>query len=111
MKVYLDDQRTPPPGWVRIRWPDEAIKLLEMGVVTEMSLDHDLGSDNRGTGYTVIQWLEEAVAKRKFKAPPIAVHTASTEAREKMMAGVKNIERMMARRAMMVDDDAEGTNS
>ena len=28
MRVYLDDERTPPVGWVLVRWPDEAIELL-----------------------------------------------------------------------------------
>ncbi|WP_374046440.1 cyclic-phosphate processing receiver domain-containing protein [Massilia antarctica] len=25
MKVYLDDERATPPGWVRVYWPEEAI--------------------------------------------------------------------------------------
>ena len=50
MKVYLDDLRTPPDGWVLVQWPEEAIELLETGEVTELSLDHDLGVDDRGTG-------------------------------------------------------------
>jgi hypothetical protein len=29
MRVYLDDERTTPPGWVRVFWPEEAIALLE----------------------------------------------------------------------------------
>jgi len=61
MKVYLDDERETPEGWVRVYWPDEAIKLLSDGVVTEISLDHDLGDDTRGTGYDVVLWIEEAV--------------------------------------------------
>ena len=28
MKVYLDDERIAPEGWVQVRWPDEAIKLF-----------------------------------------------------------------------------------
>lgn len=33
MKVYLDDERIAPEGWVQFRWPDEAIKLLQTGTV------------------------------------------------------------------------------
>ena len=29
MKVYLDDERPTPPGWIGVRWPEEAIHLLE----------------------------------------------------------------------------------
>lgn len=64
MKVYLDDERATPEGWVRAWWPDEVIALLETGQVSELSLDHDLGDDPRGTGYDVILWVEEAVALR-----------------------------------------------
>lgn len=60
MKVYLDDERQTPFGWTRVFWPDEAIALLEAGVVSEISLDHDLGDDECGTGYDVILWIEEA---------------------------------------------------
>ena len=34
-------------------WPDEAIELLKTGKVSELSLDHDLGDDIRGTRYDV----------------------------------------------------------
>ena len=47
MKVYLDDERPCPPGWTIARWPDEAVSLLESGEVTHLSLDHDLGDDER----------------------------------------------------------------
>jgi hypothetical protein len=66
MKVYLDDERTTPEGWTRVYWPSEAIELLQTGQVTELSLDHDLGNDARGTGYDVVLWVEEQVAMHGF---------------------------------------------
>ena len=78
--------------------PNEAIKLLETGAVVELSLDHDLGDDERGTGYDVVLWIEEAVALRDFKPPKIAVHSANSSAREKMVAGIRAIERIVANR-------------
>ena len=92
MKVWLDDERPAPDGWVRVLWPDEAIALLETGEVTHISLDHDLGDDDRGTGYDVVLWIEEAVATRGFVPPAIAIHTANPSARRKMLAGVTKIE-------------------
>lgn len=50
MKVFLNDERSTPDGWVRTFWPEEVIALLQTGEVTELSLDHDLGDDARGTG-------------------------------------------------------------
>jgi len=93
VRVFLDDERATPEGWVRVYWPDEAIALLETGTVTEISLDHDLGDDARGTGYDVVLWIEEAVALRGFRPPVITVHSANASAREKMLAGVRSIER------------------
>lgn len=92
MRVYLDDERATPKGWVRVYWPAEAIELLETGQVEEISLDHDLGDDERGTGYDVVLWIEEAVALRSFKPPKITVHSANSPARAKMLAGIQAIE-------------------
>ncbi len=91
MRIYLDDERPTPPGWVRVYWPDEAIALLETGKVDEISLDHDLGDDARGTGYDVVLWVEEAVALRGFRPPKMAVHSANSSARQKMLAGIAAI--------------------
>ena len=98
MKVYLDDERTTPDGWVRVYWPDEAIELLNSGNVTEISLDHDLGDDERGTGYDVVLWIEEQVALRGFTPPAMTVHSANVSARTKMENGIRAIETMVRNR-------------
>lgn len=49
VKVWFDDEREAPAGWSRVAWPWE-IALPEAGQVDEISLDHDLGDDARGTG-------------------------------------------------------------
>ena len=94
MKVYLDDLRTPPEGWTHVLWPDEAIAWLKTGQVEEISLDHDLGNDERGTGYDVILWIEEAVATKGFAPPQISVHSANSSARIKMESGIASIIRL-----------------
>lgn len=93
MRVYLDDERPTPTGWVRVYWPEEAIELLKTGAVEEISLDHDLGDDARGTGYDVVLWIEEAVALRGSTPPKMSVHSANSSAREKMLAGIQAIQR------------------
>jgi len=98
MKLYLDDERPAPPGWRLVRWPHEVIALLATGEVTDLSLDHDLGDDARGTGYDVVLWIEEAVATRGFAPPAITVHSANTAARVRMEAGIASIERLAQRR-------------
>lgn len=95
MKLYLDDERPAPPGWRLVRWPDEVIALLATNTVTDLSLDHDLGDDARGTGYDVVVWIEEAVATRGFDPPALAVHSANTAARARMEAGIASIARLL----------------
>ena len=95
MKLFLDDEREAPEGWVRVRWPEEAIEWLKTEKVTDLSLDHDLGDDERGTGYDVVLWIEEAVATGGFVPPRIAVQSANVPARSKMEAGVQRIRRFV----------------
>jgi hypothetical protein len=98
MRVYLDDERQTPDSWVRVYWPNEAIALLEQGCVTEISLDHDLGDDDRGTGYDVITWIEEAVVVKGFNPPIIRVHSANPGARARMELGISAIANHVSRK-------------
>src|SRR6266487_1667138 len=36
LKVFLDDERVTPEGWVRVNWPNEAIDLLQTKAVAEI---------------------------------------------------------------------------
>lgn len=98
MRVYLDDERKAPQGWVQVRWPEDAITLLRTGQVMEISLDHDLGDDERGTGYDVLLWLEEQVYVNDFRPPMIHIHTANSSARQKMEAAVISIYKLYGRK-------------
>ncbi len=91
MKLYLDDEREAPPGWHLVKTSDEAIEFLKGGSVTEISLDHDLGDDESGTGYDVILWIEKTVVEEGFIPQKIHIHTANSSARVKMELGVKKI--------------------
>lgn len=79
-------------------WPDEAIRLLKSGRVDEISLDHDLGDDRRGTGYDVILWIEEAVVTKGFTPPRVInVHSANSSAAHKMRQGIEQIYKLHKR--------------
>lgn len=92
MKVYLDDERDTPDGWVRVYWPNEAIEFLKGGGVEEISLDHDLGDDDCGTGYDVVLWIENSVYTNNFIPPKICMHSANSSAGHKIGSGIKSIE-------------------
>ena len=42
MKLFVDDVRACPNGWVLARTVTEAIRLIDTQVVEEVSLDHDI---------------------------------------------------------------------
>ena len=98
IKVYLDDERPTPEGWVRTFWPEEVIHHLENDDVSEISLDHDLGDDQHGTGYDVLKWIEEQVYTTDFVPPRMHVHTANPVARQRMTQAVEAIHKAMSRR-------------
>lgn len=109
IKVYLDDERPTPEGWVHARWPEDVIEYLEQGIVEEISLDHDLAdpfvegqgycsSVKERTGYDVLLWIEEQVANHGFVPPLIHIHTANSSARRRMEAAKESIERLHAKR-------------
>ena len=95
IKVYLDDDRMAPKGWIRVNNVKAAIHLLDKGNVDIISLDHDLGTEE--TGYKVILWIENQVAMRGFVPPEIKIHSANAGAYDKMVAGKNSIERLHRR--------------
>jgi hypothetical protein len=57
MKIYLDDLRSCPEGFVPAKNYEECINLLLTNEVTIISLDHDLGQGK--TGYDVAKFMVE----------------------------------------------------
>lgn len=100
MKIFLDDCRKEPSGWVRTLHADETVSLLKQcqdeGVPVEaLSLDNDLGLEEP-EGRTVLDWLEEqAFTIQNFRLPDIVlVHSANAPARQRMEAVIARLERM-----------------
>jgi hypothetical protein len=82
VKMYLDDVRKCPEGWILVRTYQEARSLVDTGQITEVSLDHDLGTDE--TGYDVILWIERQVYFGQIRKPVIHIHTSNPAGRRKM---------------------------
>lgn len=95
MKVFLDDSRDTPEGWTRTYCPAATIELLKTGLVSELSLDHDLGDDSHGTGYDVLLWIEREVVLHSFRPPIIKVHSSNPSARKKMELAIQRIKRYL----------------
>lgn len=95
MKIYLDDIRPHPDGWVRTYTASETIELLANNIVSDISLDHDLGDENVincGNGYDVLLYIEEKVANGIItNIPNMQVHSANPPARLRMEMAIKSI--------------------
>jgi hypothetical protein len=63
LRVWLDDDledRAAPEGWIHVTTAWEVIDLLRTGRVVELSLDHDLGDDEKnGRGTDVVDFIAE----------------------------------------------------
>ena len=101
VKVWLDDVRDAPPGWVRTLTPEQVIGLVQLGKVTELSLDHDLGlmdGERELTGYDVLLWLEAEVGNGRWTRPlpGISVHSGNPVGRDRMLRVIRTIHRLHA---------------
>lgn len=95
MKLFLDDERIPKtPGWSVVRTATEAIELIRLGYVTEISLDHDLGTEL--TGYDVAAFIERSVILGEIRMPKWNVHSANPVGRDRISQALKNAERFIA---------------
>ncbi len=96
MKLYLDDQRPAPDGWVLAKTATDAIDLLRRGDVTELSLDYDLGEPASGTGLQVLTWLETAIAEGRVILPTLTAHSGSVVGRRRLEAQIEWLEQRFA---------------
>lgn len=80
MKLYLDDVRTPPEGWILVSNIETMAFLVSTEDVTHISLDHDLGNtDPDNTGYDFMLWLEREVFLGSYNNHPFPLVTFHTE--------------------------------
>lgn len=97
MRVYLDDVRQPPMfdsltgeklNWIIVRSAPALLKLIDAGVVSYISFDHDLGDDEAGTGYTVAKYIEEKAHQGLLDPIDYQIHSANP-------VGANNIDKAM----------------
>ena len=100
VKVWLDDERKAPSGYVHIKTTPELIKYYQKNhrKITNMSLDHDLGEDTP-SGYDFMVWLEEKVFTGKYKEiPNIKVHSANPVGKKRMMQSLNSMKKKLSER-------------
>jgi len=91
MKLWVDDVRPAPDGWIWAKSYKSAMKLLEQNDwdFDVISLDHDLGGTK--TGYDILYRIERRAHEYVNYAPFIGVHTANPVARDRMIPVANNI--------------------
>lgn len=98
MKVYLDDIREAPEGWVRTYTPKETIELILGGGVEIVSLDHDLGDDELiGTGYDVVKEIERLAYTGEMDIswlPEFVIHSMNPVGCHNMEMAVSSLNRL-----------------
>lgn len=89
MKLWVDDERRAPEGWVWATRPAEAISALATGAVTHLSLDHDLGIDpTTGEAITarpIMLWLCEMSTthpQQRYWPDQVCVHSQNPVGRQ-----------------------------
>ena len=85
MKIWLDDVRIAPDGYIHCRSVNEAIKAIEENETKEeielIDCDHDLGdyAVDGGDGIKLLDWLLE-----RETLYPVKLHTMNPVGRENM---------------------------
>lgn len=85
MRLWVDDVRPAPPGWVHARSVEEAQSLLATGEVEEASLDHDLGFE-QADGAALVRWMARTGHWPRQRP---AVHSMSPQGRRAMLAVIE----------------------
>ncbi|WP_457680294.1 cyclic-phosphate processing receiver domain-containing protein [Thermovibrio sp.] len=91
MKIYLDDWREPPPGYLLVKRVDQLKELVRrFGPKIEvLDLDNYLEEYSRfgGNGIDFVNWLEEAVYTGEVELNPdvkIVSHSSDPFMRERI---------------------------
>lgn len=88
IRLYLDDCRPAPSGWVLARSVDEAVHVLRTVPVSVVSLDYDLGLGSAETGITLLNWVEREVAAGRLALPELQAHSGSMLGQARLKARI-----------------------
>ena len=95
IKLYVDDLRDIPAGYVGARTIKEAIDFLENPayMITHLSLDHDMGEDVNGNLLATGQDLVRTIGERGLYAQKIYIHTQNSYGRSAMFSSLESFKR------------------
>lgn len=93
MLIWLDDERPIREGFDHhVRTAEEAISLIQQGLVAGISLDHDLGEGL--TGYHVACEIERLAYEGRLPRPfTVGVHSANPVGRSRIYQALQGAAR------------------
>lgn len=93
MKLWIDDIREKPNGFdLHVRTAQEAIEIIKHHPCSAISFDHDLGSEDCGTGYHVAQWIENQAFDHSIQRMGWTIHSANPVGRKNITMAMENAE-------------------
>lgn len=94
IRLWVDDIRPAPPEYnVTVNNVVDAIMHLNTGRVVEISLDHDLGDENVGTGYMIAKFIEMKAHEGVLPRLTWHLHTDNAAGRRYMDMALKNADK------------------
>lgn len=98
INLWVDDERDPllwraGETWTWVKDAHTAIAAIDSGVVCKVSLDHDLGPDEAGTGYLVALHIESLAASNSISKIEWAVHSANPVGSKRIAAAMQSADR------------------
>lgn len=103
MQIFLDDIRTPTVNsWEIVRTYTDFKKLIDslesLIPVKCISLDHDLGDDEDGTGMSAVRYLINRILDRREIPPTILIHSANPVGVENMISIIRTYTKVTGRK-------------
>jgi hypothetical protein len=88
IKIWLDDKRINPKGFIWIKSANEALNLINSDLVEieYISFDHDLGQ--KLSGYDVAREIEKLCFQKKIKCPDWNVHSANPSGKQNIIKAI-----------------------
>ena len=91
MRIWLDDERQPPEesDYIWIRHPDDCIEILKSGLVQDISLDHDLGTELNG--HDVVVFIENLFFTRGIIPTLCRIHSPNPVGAQRMKIALERL--------------------
>lgn len=103
MKIWLDDEREAPKDYIWVKTVNDFHDLLKDDeVIEEVSLDNDLGANQKEGYHAITQYIADLLSGSNCKINKFELHTKNIVAREKMLSLINSAKKMN-----LIDKDVE----